>query len=431
MLDYSDRILRNLMEQGNFGLERESMRVDEKGYLAETPHPFPVDGIIDRDFCESQIEIITPVCDSTASVYQSLKSIHEYVADELRQQENGPEYLWLFSNPPYVREGHIPIAHFPEELAQKNIYREYLAGKYGKQMMLYSGIHYNFSFAEAFLARAWELTGRAQAEAEFRKQFYLELSAQVLKHSWLIVLLTAASPVFDLSLRYKSILGIDGFQNIASMRNSDHGYWNRFVPVLDYSSMDTYIGSIERYVREGILYAPAELYLPVRIKPRGENKLEQFHTDGVSHIELRMLDLNPLAEIGIEKKDLDFLHYLLIWLSSLEPNGFSEEEQKEAVANHKLAAGYDVGHINITRNGQSVSILAEAERILKQMQSFFRTHNCIKGAAAVKYQLDKIQDPGKRYAVQVYQRYQRHYVEKGMQRLHQGNMVKAAEVMTV
>ncbi|MBQ9600041.1 MAG: glutathione synthase, partial [Clostridia bacterium] len=48
---------------GHYGLERETLRVGEDGKLAQTAHPFD-DKRLDRDFCENQLEIITPVCGS-------------------------------------------------------------------------------------------------------------------------------------------------------------------------------------------------------------------------------------------------------------------------------------------------------------------------------------------------------------------------------
>ena len=41
----------------------------------------------------------------------------------------------------------------------------------------------------------------------------------------------------------------------ASMRCSEHGYWNSFVPVLDFSSVRAYAKSIAQYVQKGLLVA--------------------------------------------------------------------------------------------------------------------------------------------------------------------------------
>ena len=53
-----------LFYKGCFGIERETLRVDSNGRLAQTPHPFGDDESLTRDFCENQTEIVTPVCSS-------------------------------------------------------------------------------------------------------------------------------------------------------------------------------------------------------------------------------------------------------------------------------------------------------------------------------------------------------------------------------
>ena len=66
---------------GYFGLERETLRVDINGRLAQSPHPFGDNEHITRDFCENQIEIVTPVC---RSVTQALETLGE-LDDEVRR----------------------------------------------------------------------------------------------------------------------------------------------------------------------------------------------------------------------------------------------------------------------------------------------------------------------------------------------------------
>ena len=51
--DNTDLDIQPLLLQGNFGLERESLRVTGDGRLAQTPHPFTYHRQITRDFCES------------------------------------------------------------------------------------------------------------------------------------------------------------------------------------------------------------------------------------------------------------------------------------------------------------------------------------------------------------------------------------------
>ena len=72
MLHIEDAQVRQLLLKGNFGLEKESLRIDEAGFLSHTRHPFPDDDHIVRDFCENQTEINTPVTHSAEEAVASL-----------------------------------------------------------------------------------------------------------------------------------------------------------------------------------------------------------------------------------------------------------------------------------------------------------------------------------------------------------------------
>ncbi|MCD7887233.1 MAG: hypothetical protein LUG44_06400, partial [Clostridiales bacterium] len=61
MLQIDSPELEKLLLSGSFGLEKESLRVDEAGFLAHTPHPFPDNPNIFRDLCENQPENNTSV----------------------------------------------------------------------------------------------------------------------------------------------------------------------------------------------------------------------------------------------------------------------------------------------------------------------------------------------------------------------------------
>ena len=52
MVDVRKPAIRPFALEGNFGLEREALRVTKNGRMAQTPHPFPPDHPrIVRDFC--------------------------------------------------------------------------------------------------------------------------------------------------------------------------------------------------------------------------------------------------------------------------------------------------------------------------------------------------------------------------------------------
>ena len=317
---------------GKFGIERETLRVDGQGRLAQTPNPFGNDEHITRDFCENQVELVTPVCHSVDEAVEALAELDKRTREELAKNV---ESIWLYSNPPHFdSEKDIPIADFTGDHSSKRAYREVLQQKYGKKLMLFSGIHFNFSFAEEFLR---ELNANNEDFHTFRDEFYLRLYKQLMIHSWLLVLLTAASPYYDASLDKDGKSGII-MSEYSSLRNSKRGYWNKFLPILDHRSLKTFTGSIKKHIVTGSLYSASELYLPIRLKPKGVNTLENLAAKGVDHIELRMFDLNPSAALGIDSRDLEFAHLLILYLLSQADFDFAPELQEKAVRDHKNAA---------------------------------------------------------------------------------------------
>ena len=237
--------------------------------------------------------------------------------------------------------------------------------------MLFSGIHFNFSFSDEMLKQRYQ-SGEARTYQEYKNSVYLDLARKVTEFSWLIVYLTAASPVMDGSFFKEEAIGKDILSNYASVRCGENSYWNDFIPLLDYASLDSYIQSIQSYVDGGQLRAASELYYPVRLKPAGENSLENLKRSGVNHIELRMLDLNPLSPVGIFKEDIQFLHLFLIYLMTLEKREFETFRQIMAIKNEKLAAGYQDEKIWIeTGWNQALPVRDAALEILCDMERYF------------------------------------------------------------
>ena len=355
MLPYEVNHMNEYYYCGKFGIERETLRVDGQGRLARTPHPFGNDEHITRDFCENQIELVTPVAGSIEEALGYLRVLDEITRKKLA--ENG-ESIWLYSNPPHFEsEDDIPIADFTGDHSSKRTYREFLRQKYGKRTMLFSGIHFNFSFAEELLHK---LNTGSEDPRTFKDRLYLRLYKQLMANSWLLVLLTASSPYYDASLDKDGENGII-LSEYSSLRNSRRGYWNKFLPVLDHSSLKAFTDSIREHIEAGALYSASELYLPVRLKPRGTNSLEKLASDGVDHIELRMFDLNPSAPLGIDGRDLEFAHLLIIYLISKPDLDFTPELQKKAVSDHKNAALLEPG----------AELLERAECLLEEMKDHF------------------------------------------------------------
>lgn len=413
--DFSNPKIVEHMLEGHFGLEKESLRVTTEGYLAHTRHPFPDDPNMERDFCENQTELITDVADSADGAWNMLADLQRKAVTTLQHLSSGKELLWPFSNPPYVRgEKDIPIANYRGEMRGKTMYRRYLAEKYGKHKMLFSGIHFNFSFSEELLEEGYRQSG-APSMREYKDSIYLELAKKVTAHSWLVVYLTAASSVLDGSFFYEREQGKTILKDLASPRCSKIGYWNDFIPLLEYDNLQNYVKSIESYVEKRQLKAPAELYYPVRLKPPGENSLERLKELGVNHIELRMIDLNPMDPVGIHKEDVKFFHLLILYLMSLEDTAFLPFEQVMALKNEKMASKYEEQGIMI-ENGwnSSLPVKYAALHILASMERFFGKFRNPELLKIIRFQEQKIFCPKERYAVQVREAFQEDYVKRGV-----------------
>ena len=383
--------IRNLLKKAEFGIERESLRVTSDGRLAQTEHPFVDDPHIDRDFCENQIEIIGDVFYCPDGINRQLNQI----LDEIDERISGNnELIWPFSNPPKISsEDEIPVAQFGGKLKSKSEYRYYLAEKYGKKKMLFSGIHLNYSFSNQLLKTAF-LYGNYSDFDEFRNGVYLRLTKRLTQYSWLVVFLTAASPVADPSIGVESNV-------YSSIRCSEKGYWNDFTPILDYTDLNSYVKSIDKYIDSGNLRALSELYYPVRVKPRGENSLDALLQKGANHVELRVLDVNPLTRSGIFAEDIRFIQLLILYLSFLPDDEFDDNAQIKSVEDVKAAAVF--GNADIKRR---------AKEALNEIKSF-TVRYYPEYTPIVDYQLNKLHD-GNSYAEIVSREYSKDYMNKGL-----------------
>ena len=72
--------------------------------------------------------------------------------------------------------------------------------------MLFSGIHFNFSFSDELLKYAYN-NKKEKSFRDFKSNLYLELAKKVTKYSWFLVYITAASPMMDASFINEKEIG--------------------------------------------------------------------------------------------------------------------------------------------------------------------------------------------------------------------------------
>lgn len=391
---------------GTFGLERETLRVNAEGSMARSPHPFPDDPHIVKDFCENQAEINTGVHDTAQGAIDELSKHSKRLTEKLDKRG---ERLWMYSNPPAIKSpDDIPVAVYEGDRQGKHHYRLYLAEKYGKYKMTLSGIHVNYSLSEEMLQFSFPHSSRSDF-VQFKNHAYLRLAQGLLEYGWLINLLLSASPVCDGSYFSPDRLGETVVTDYASIRCGKEGYWNNFTPILYYNDILEYAGSIQRYLNSGTLAGVGELYYPIRLKPKGSNRLNNLVQNGVNHIELRNIDINPFAKSGLDVRDLQFIELLCLWIYSNYKDKLSYNDQIRVIENLKNAALYDIDSTTI--NGKEP--LREAGlRVLGEMKAFYGETELI------KYQIQKLTEPGKRYAERVSDSLKNNYMLDYLSRNH-------------
>ncbi|MBT2764625.1 bifunctional glutamate--cysteine ligase GshA/glutathione synthetase GshB [Paenibacillus sp. ISL-20] len=335
-----DHALQNDLLRGHFGLEKENVRVDQDGKLALTPHPKAFGSktenpYIQTDFSESQIEMITPAFESIEETYHFMEALQDIVSVELEG-----EYLWPSSNPPMLpEEKEIPIAKMSDPIADD--YRSELADKYGRKRQLLSGIHYNFSFDEKFLAKLYETDGQHKDFKEFKDAIYFKVARNLMRYRWLLIYLTGASPVFDNTYIEQCVNLADSHDNksyyfpiMNSLRNSMCGYRNEKSYYVSFNSAKEYVHDLNRLIQQNELLSVKEFYSPVRLKTaKGINPCQELVEDGVAYLELRFMDINPLHKIGISKEMMHFIHLFILFMLLKVDESFHEEDQRIADVN--------------------------------------------------------------------------------------------------
>ena len=162
-----------------------------------------------------------------------------------------------------------------------------------------------------------------------------------------------------------------------------------------------------------MIRSSAELYFPVRLKPPGAYSLSGLKEKGVSHIELRMIDLNPLSEAGIDERDAIFLQLLIIYLACVDKIGFDADSQMMSVANTKNAARFDLKTVHLTdRRGRTQSIADAAAGLLERMRMFFSFIDSSM-LYVIDYQMEKFLDIQNRYTWQIRELFSDGFVEGG------------------
>ncbi|GAB3037184.1 glutamate--cysteine ligase [Bowmanella dokdonensis] len=418
------------------GIEREALRINADGSIAQTPHPRTLGSalchdLITTDFSEALLEFITqPHADPRQALAQ-LRDIHKFVLEHL-----GDERLWPVSMPCYIdSEDSIPLARYGTSNVgrMKTLYRTGLKNRYGSMMQAIAGVHFNFSLPRAFW-QSWlpEVSSR-QADQDGISEAYFALIRNYRRFCWLIPYLYGASPALcssflqgkETSLPFETLPGGSCYLPYAtSLRMSDLGYTNKAQSGLNicYNQLDKYLGSLREAIRTpsrefarfagkkdgeyqqlnaNVLQIENELYSPIRPKQptrRLEKPSDALAERGVSYIEVRALDVNPFSEVGICLNQFYFLDAFLVYCAIHPSASMTQEDFAETDRNLRavVTEGRRPG-LMLSKSGQSLSLQAWAQQLFADIGQVARVMDeamgCDHYSASVTTELEKVLEP--------------------------------------
>jgi len=334
------------------GIEKESLRVDEQGMLAQTPHPAGLGsalthGSITTDYSEALLEFITPVSTSIDGTLDHLADLHAFVYRQV-----GGERLWCASMPCIVAgDAGIPVARYGTSNVgrMKTVYRYGLGNRYGRMMQAIAGIHYNFSMPAEYWPLAQAADGYRGSLQDYITTRYLGLIRNFHRWSWLLIYLFGASPAVCSSfLRGRPdhpLEPLDAQSNTlhlpfaTALRMGDLGYNSSAQQSLQvcYNSLSNYLSTLTeailqphapyaayrgtengeyRQLNESLLQIENEFYSTIRPKrpaQSGETALTALHERGIEYVEIRCIDVSPFHPLGIDATTVRFLDAFLLY----------------------------------------------------------------------------------------------------------------------
>lgn len=342
---------RQLLKGIRRGVEKESLRVTPDGSLAQTPHGPTLGSAlthesITTDFSEALLEFITPPVATPEEALEILDRIHRYTYSQI-----GDERLWVNSMPCRIGEdADIPVALYGSSHSgtMKTVYRRGLGLRYGRAMQTIAGIHYNFSLSDDLWKWLHEREGSSEDLGDFKTRRYFDLIRNFRRHYWLLIQLFGAAPAVCASFVDGREHSLEDFHGdgrtlhapfATSLRMGDLGYNSDAQQslIVCYNDLPSYLSTLcaaiscpypeyhalgvkdadgeYQQLSTGLLQIENEFYSPIRPKnpaKMGETALSALDNRGVEYIEVRCLDLNPFAPLGMDAQQMRFLDSFLL-----------------------------------------------------------------------------------------------------------------------
>jgi len=355
---------REALKAGLRGIEKETLRVDQRGQLSSRRHPVGFGSALSHpyittDYSEALLELVTPPFPANWQLLQFLCDTHAFIHGKLDD-----EYLWPMSMPCVVNANEsIPIADYGTSNLGllKTVYRRGLGYRYGRAMQAIAGVHFNYSPPQSFWP-AYRSHRRSDMPLDrFRSEVFMGLVRNYRRHAWAVTYLFGASPAFCKSFRpdghelveelnsstwyapFATSLRMSGlgYRNTSQARlsisaNSFEEYLNALTAAVTtvepaYEPIGIVVDGAYRQLNANLLQIENEYYGSIRPKPakNGRRTTAGLRDGGVEYVEIRSLDLNPADPVGVNQMQLRVMETLALYclLKSSPPIDAHEQEE--------------------------------------------------------------------------------------------------------
>lgn len=403
-----DQGRQHLLCGGLKGIEKESLRINDAGLIAQTDHPYALGSALTHpyvttDYSEALIELITPpfadIADTLAYLHKLHQFVYRHLDDEMLLGASMPCGISHDEDVRIAEYGHSNVGWL------KHIYRHGLWHRYGRTMQSIAGIHFNYSVPEGLWPMLHQQANSPLSLEEFTADGYFGLIRNFQRISWLVLYLFGASPAICKSFfnsRPELRAQFDWFDDhtlyhpyATSLRMSDIGYKSKSQASLriDYNSLTGYVDSLckaintpypdyekmgilvdgqYRQLNGNILQIENEFYSTMRPKQIArscEKPTLALKRRGVRYVEMRALDLNLAHPIGIDQDCACFIEALLLSCLLADSPVMTFEEQQTNNRNQLAVAheGRKRG-LELTRFGHPIPLKDWAQQVLEQMK---------------------------------------------------------------